>query len=130
MSARISKKKSKNVPVAVLTIKVRDNNTFATLTDSKGDVLKSISSGNAAVGFKHAKKGTPFAAGMVVEVALKAAKEQFGVQTIKCVKINGFAQGRESVYGPLRKSPITICDIICVTPIKHGGCRGKGQRRI
>ncbi|HEY0221008.1 MAG TPA: 30S ribosomal protein S11, partial [Candidatus Paceibacterota bacterium] len=59
----VSKKK---VDTGTLYVQSTYNNTKIVLTDSKGNVLASSSSGS--VGFKGAKKGTPFAAAKVGEI--------------------------------------------------------------
>lgn len=117
-------------PQAILTIKTTHNNTFATLTCPQGNVLKSVSAGQQAVGLKGARKGTPFAASSVVEVVLKAAKEEFGVQIIKQCRIHGYSSGRDQAFGPLRKSSIKIDGMVDITPVNFGGCRPRKARRV
>ena len=122
--------RKKHYPQAILTIKTTPNNTHATLTCPQGNVLKSLSAGHQAVGLKGARKGTPFAASSVVEVVLKAAKEEFGVQVIKQCRINGYSSGRDHAFGPLRKSLIKIDHMIDITPVPHSGCRSRAARRV
>src|SRR5689334_1176907 len=59
----VSKKK---VEVGMLFVQSTYNNTKIVLTDAKGNVLGTSSSGS--IGFKGAKKGTPFAAAKVGEI--------------------------------------------------------------
>jgi len=59
----LSKKK---VDLGQLHVQSTYNNTILVLTDAKGNVLAQSSSG--ALGFKGAKKGTPFAATKVGEI--------------------------------------------------------------
>src|SRR3989344_3021199 len=63
--------KKKTVDAGVLYVQSTFNNTTLLLTDTKGNALAWSSSGS--LGFKGAKKGTPFAAAKVGEtLALKA----------------------------------------------------------
>ncbi len=69
----------KRVDSGLLYVRSTYNNTVLVLTDKKGNVLASSSSGK--LGFKGAKKGTPFAAAKVGEtLALKA--QALGVKEI------------------------------------------------
>ena len=62
----------KRVDAGILHVRSTYNNTELVLTDKKGNVLAFESSGK--LGFKGAKKGTPFAAAKVGEtLAIKAA---------------------------------------------------------
>ena len=49
------------------------NNTLVTVTDLQGNVISWSSAGS--LNFKGSRKGTPFAAQMATETAVKAAKE-------------------------------------------------------
>jgi small subunit ribosomal protein S11 len=42
----------------------------------------------------------------------------------------GFGRGRDAVYRTLRQAEIPIARISDQTPVRHGGCRPKKQRRI
>lgn len=87
-----AKSTKKKVDVAMLHVESTYNNTKVLLTDNQGNALASSSAG--ALGFKGAKKGTPFAAAKVGEtLALKA--QPFGVKEISVV-VKGVGSGRES----------------------------------
>ena len=62
----VSSVSKKKVDVGMLFVQSTYNNTKIILTDVKGNVLATSSSG--AIGFKGAKKGTPFAATKVGEI--------------------------------------------------------------
>lgn len=95
------------------------NNTIITITDEQGNVLCWSSTG--VLGFKGAKKSTPFAAQSAAEVAGKAAVDQ-GIKTVD-VDVKGPGQGRESAIRALANVGLTITSINDSTPIPHNGCR-------
>ena len=69
----------KNVDYGILHVQSTYNNTKLALTDAKGNLLCASSSG--ALGFKGAKKGTPFAAAKIGEtLALKA--QSMGIKEV------------------------------------------------
>ena len=95
------------------------NNTIITITDEKGNAIAWSSSG--VLGFKGAKKSTPFAAQEAAEACAKAALEQ-GIKTID-VDVEGPGAGRESAVRALATAGLTITSIVDTTPIPHNGCR-------
>ena len=102
------------------------NNTIVTITDLTGNVISWASSGMS--GFKGSRKGTPFAAQMAAESAVKKAKEQ-GLRSIR-VYVKGPGSGRESALRALQAAGLTISLIRDVTPIPHNGCRPPKRRRV
>ena len=102
------------------------NNTIVTITDEKGNVISWSSAG--ALGFKGAKKSTPFAAQVAAETAGKAAME-CGIKNLE-VEIKGPGPGRESSVRALNALGIKITAISDVTPVPHNGCRPPKKRRI
>ena len=102
------------------------NNTLVTVTDENGNTVCSGSSGS--VGFKGARKSTPFAATTAVEMMLKKAKA-LGLSQAQCF-IKGPGPGRDAALRVLRGSGIKITMMADVTPIPHNGCRPKKRRRI
>ena len=95
------------------------NNTIITITDEKGNAIAWSSSG--VLGFKGAKKSTPFAAQEAAEACAKAALEQ-GLKTVD-VDVKGPGAGRESAVRALATAGLTITSIVDTTPIPHNGCR-------
>ena len=73
MTDKKVKIKKRNVSLGIIHIKVTFNNTIVTLTDIHGNSLLSCSSGE--LGFKGAKKSTPFAAQLAIEKLAEKAKE-------------------------------------------------------
>ena len=95
------------------------NNTIITITDEKGNAIAWSSSG--VLGFKGAKKSTPFAAQEAAEACAKAALEQ-GIKTVD-VDVKGPGAGRESAVRALATAGLIITSIVDTTPIPHNGCR-------
>src|SRR5438046_9236221 len=85
------KKLRKGVTRAIAHITATFNNTMVTTTDTNGETLSWASAGT--VGFKGARKSTPFAAGRAAEAAAQAARKH-GV--LECeVRVRGPGAGRE-----------------------------------
>ena len=102
------------------------NNTLVTVTDLNGNVISWSSAGS--LNFKGSRKGTPFAAQMAAETALKAAKEH-GLRYVEvCVK--GPGAGRESAIRAIGNCEMEVTLISDVSPIPHNGCRPPKRRRV
>ncbi len=102
------------------------NNTMVLLTDKKGNALLASSAG--AMGFKGAKKGTPFAAAKVGEVLAEKAMA-FGLKEIDAV-VKGVGSGRESAIRGFISKGINITGIKDETPVPHNGPKPKKPRRV
>lgn len=102
------------------------NNTIMTLTDSQGNVLYWTSAGK--IGFKGAKKGTPFAASKTAE-NLVQSMEKLSIEKVS-VFIKGVGSGRESALRSLAARGLNIVSIKDLTPIPHDGCRPRKARRV
>ena len=120
------KREKKNVPEGIAHIQSTFNNTIVTITDLTGNVIAWASSGMS--GFKGSRKGTPFAAQMAAESAVRKAKEQ-GLRSVR-VYVKGPGSGRESALRALQATGLTISLIRDVTPIPHNGCRPPKRRRV
>ena len=101
------------------------NNTIVTSTDENGNAIAWSSSG--VLGFKGAKKSTPFAAQSAAEAAAKMAVDQ-GIKTVD-VDVKGPGAGRESAIRALAQAGLQITSIVDTTPIPHNGCRPPKRRR-
>src|ERR1700733_5968503 len=108
----VSKKK---VDTGRLYVQSTYNNTKIILTDAKGNVLATSSSG--AIGFKGAKKGTPFAAAKVGEI-LGGKAATMGMREVAIV-VKGVGSGRESGIRGFIAKGINISSIKDVTPVPH-----------
>jgi small subunit ribosomal protein S11 len=102
------------------------NNTIVTITDERGNALFWGSSG--LVGFKGARKSTPYAATTAVEVVARRALEH-GMREVE-VYIKGPGAGRDAALRALKAVGLTITLIADVTPIPHNGVRPKKKRRV
>ena len=73
------------------------------------------------IGFKGAKKGTPFAAQIAAEKASKEAVSQ-GMKKAEVI-VTGPGAGRETAIRALQAAGLEITVIRDITPIPHNGCR-------
>ena len=122
----IQKKVKRKFSKGILYISSNFNNTIITLTNLRGDTIAWSSAGSC--GFKGARKGTPFAAKVVMETILKRCFD-FGLKQIR-VSVNGPGPGRETAIRGLQKGELKITLIRDMTPIAHNGCRPPKKRRI
>lgn len=120
------KKTKKNVSVGRCYVMAGFGNTIITLTDPAGDTVAWSSAGK--LGFKGSRKGTPFAAQVAAEDAVKKASEA-GLRTVS-VFIKGPGAGREPAVRALAAAGMKITSIKDVTPIPHNGCRPPKRRRV
>lgn len=102
------------------------NNMIITATDDHGNALAWASSG--ALGFRGAKKATPFAASKVAEAVVEKIRKS-GLQDV-AVYIKGIGSGRESAVRSLLSAGMNISSITDTTPIPHNGCRPPKVRRV
>lgn len=120
------KKSKRLVQKGRASIQCTYNNTIVTLADLSGGVLAWSSSGH--LGFKGAKKSTPYAATQVVaEVSEKVKK--YGVQDLE-VFVKGVGSGREASIRALANNGFNLVSIKDITPVPHNGCRPRRPRRI
>ena len=102
------------------------NNTIVTITDEQGNAIAWSSSG--VLGFKGAKKSTPYAAQLAAEAAAKKAMD-YGLRAVN-VFVKGPGVGRESAIRVLANLGLTVMSMKDITPIPHNGCRPKKTRRV
>jgi small subunit ribosomal protein S11 len=121
-----TKAPKKKVDNGILYVQSTYNNTLCLLTDAKGNALGQSSAG--ALGFKGAKKGTPFAAAKVGEVLADKGK-LMGMKEFAVV-IKGVGSGRESAVRSFITKGISISSIKDVTPVPHNGPRPPRPRRV
>ena len=122
-SVRVPKKK---VVSGTLHIEATFNNTKALVSDKTGNTLFWSSAGS--LGFKGAKKGTPFAATKVGEVLGEKARAM-GIKEVDVV-IVGVGSGREPVIRAFNAFDIDISAIRDATPVPHNGPKPKKPRRV
>jgi len=125
--AKVKKRKDKKtVFEGNVYIQATFNNTIVTITDLKGNALSWCSAGS--LGFKGAKKSTPFAAQSTAETATNRAKD-FGLKEVN-VFVKGPGVGRESAIRSLGAMGLRVKSINDITPIPHNGCRPRKTRRV
>lgn len=102
------------------------NNTRVSLTDELGNMFFTSSAG--ALGFKGAKKGTPFAASKVGELIGEQAL-QAGVSTVDII-VKGVGAGRDAAVRSFVSKGIELSSIKDRTPIPFNGVRQRKPRRV
>ena len=120
------KKVRKNVVKGIAYIKATFNNTLITITDVNGETLCWDSAGS--MGFKGARKSTPFAATRAAERAASKAR-RFGMREVE-VRVKGPGGGRESAITALEHNGLKVMAVEDHTPIPHNGCRPPKRRRV
>ena len=125
-SRSLSRVPKKKIDTGVLHIQATFNNTKLLLSDKKGNAVMWSSSG--ALGFKGAKKGTPFAAAKVGEVLGEKA-QMMGLKGVDVI-MRGVGSGRESSLRAFVAKGIDVNSIKDTTPIPFNGPRPKKPRRV
>lgn len=120
------KKERRNISHALVFINASFNNTIVSVAETDGAVLAWSSTGMH--GFKGSRKGTPYAAKVTGEGAMKEAVEM-GVKSVD-IRICGPGSGRESALRAVAAAGVRINSIKDVTPLPHNGCRPPKKRRI
>lgn len=120
------RKEKKNVPEGIVHIQSTFNNTIITITDKLGSTISWSSAGTQ--GFKGSRKGTPFAAQVAAENAVRKAADH-GMRSVE-VHIKGPGSGREAAVRALQIAGFKISVIRDVTSIPHNGCRPPKRRRV
>jgi small subunit ribosomal protein S11 len=121
-----SSSSKKRVEIGTLYVQSTYNNTKVVLADEKGNTIAWSTSG--AIGFKGAKKGTPFAAAKIGET-LGAKAQTIGMKEVSVV-VKGVGSGRESAIRGFVSKGVVINSIKDVTPVPHNGPRPKKPRRV
>lgn len=121
-----TKKTKRQVDSAIAHIKSSFNNTLVSVTTLEGDVLLRGSAGK--LGFKGARKGTPFAAS---QIGTTLAKEMatIGIRYLE-INLQGPGAGRDSVVRAFQSSGMSISVLRDVTPLPHNGTRAPKKRRV
>ena len=120
------KKKEKVEAEGQAHIQATFNNTIVSLTDNYGNVISWATAGR--VGFKGARKNTPFAAQLAAQQCAKEAMD-LGLKKIN-ILVKGPGSGREAAIRSLQATGLEVMSIKDVTPIPHNGCRPPKRRRV
>ena len=116
-------------PVADVRISIFSsfNNTIISASAlNSGNAITQISAGQ--VGFKGAKKGTPYAATLAMKTLLENL-EPFQPQNA-AIFVSGVGNGRDAALRALSGSGLKVIKIQDVTPLPHNGVRAKKARRV
>lgn len=126
-TSKVAKRKSK-APVLSGNIYIQSsfNNTIICITDDRGNAISWASAGS--IGFKGAKKSTPYAAQLAAASAIEKARTR-GFRKAN-VFVSGVGSGRESAVRAITNTDIEVAVIKDTTPIAHNGCRAKKSRRV
>jgi small subunit ribosomal protein S11 len=124
--SRARRKERRMIPSGRAYIQSSFNNTIVTLTDPEGNVLAWGSSGTS--GFKGSRNGTPYAAQLAAQDAVKKV-QNYGLRQVD-VFIKGPGSGREAAIRALQGAGLSVTSIKDVTPIPHNGCRPPKRRRV
>jgi len=122
-TAKIPKKK---IVSGTLHVEATFNNTKVVLSDKEGNTIFWTSAGS--LGFKGAKKGTPFAASKAGSVIGEKAKA-LGIKEVD-VKVKGVGSGREPTIRSFMAYDIEISGVRDLTPVPHNGPKAKKPRRV
>jgi small subunit ribosomal protein S11 len=124
--SRARRRERRMIPSGRAYIQSSFNNTIVTITDPEGNVLAWGSSGTT--GFKGSRKGTPYAAQLAAQDAVKKA-QNYGLRQVD-VFVKGPGSGREAAIRALQGAGLIVTSIKDVTPIPHNGCRPPKRRRV
>ncbi|HLW22610.1 MAG TPA: 30S ribosomal protein S11 [Sphaerochaetaceae bacterium] len=124
--AKAKRRVKKTVYEGNVYIQATFNNTIVTVTDLSGNAVSWASAGG--LGFRGAKKSTPYAAQTAAETAAKKAMD-YGLREVN-VFVKGPGVGRESAIRSLGVLGLKVRSIRDVTPIPHNGCRPRKTRRV
>ncbi len=116
----------KKITAATMHVDATFNNTKIVISDKAGNTLFWSSAG--AMGFKGAKKGTPFAASKVGEILADKAGA-LGIKEFDVI-IRGVGSGRESAIRTFMARGFDLTGIRDMTPVPHNGPKPKKPRRV
>lgn len=126
MAKTRKKKEKRSVFEGNVYIQASFNNTIVTITDLNGNGISWSSAGS--LGFRGAKKSTPYAAQTTAETAAQKAMD-VGLREVH-VYVKGPGMGRESAIRSLGNLGLRVKSIKDITPIPHNGCRPRKSRRV
>lgn len=126
MAAKSKKKKDLKITSGLLYVHTTMNNTIVTLTDTQGN--KILWGGTGLIGYKGAKKNTPYAAEVLTKRILKEA-QTYGLKDIAVI-LKWVGMSRDGVFKGINE--IGLIDITYIkeaTSLQFGGCKGKRPKR-
>jgi small subunit ribosomal protein S11 len=120
------KSSKKKIVAGTLHVEATFNNTKVVLSDKEGNTLFWTSAGS--LGFKGAKKGTPFAASKAGSIIGEKAKA-LGIKEVDVI-VKGVGSGREPTIRAFMTFDIEVTGIKDYTPVPHNGPKPKKPRRV
>ncbi len=96
------------------------------LADEKGNIITWATAGS--IGFKGARKGTPYAASKVAELIAEKAR-MVGLKSVS-ISVKGIGAGRESAVRSFLSNEFVLDTIRDVTPVPHNGPKPPKPRRV
>lgn len=125
--ATSKKKKNVKIPSGILHITTSSNNTHITLTTPQWDRI--LWWGTWTLGFKWAKKSTPYAAEQLCKWIIQDAKDNMWLKEIGVIA-KWLGLWRDWSFKAINDvGGVDILWIKEATPIQFGGCKGKRQKR-
>ena len=121
-----SKTAKKKITAGIFHVEATFNNTKVLFSDKSGNTIFWTSTGS--LGFKGAKKGTPFAASKVGEILAEKASAA-GIKEVSVV-VRGVGSGREPLIRGFIGTGIELLSIKDRTPVPHNGPKPKKPRRV
>lgn len=122
----VSRSSKKKVSSGTLHVEATFNNTKVVFSDKAGNAL--IWSSAGSLGFRGAKKGTPFAASKVGDVVGEKA-QMLGIKDADVV-VKGVGSGREPTIRAFMARGFEITGIKDMTATPHNGPKAKKPRRV
>ena len=119
-------KRFKSVEHGRIYIQASYNNTLASLTDDRGNLIAQTSAG--AAGFKGPRKATPYAANKIIEILTEKMKK-IGLKDL-AVFVKGIGSGREAAVRALVGQGVNVTSIKDITPVPHNGPKSRKPRRV
>lgn len=116
----------KKITSGILNVEATFNNTKVVFADKVGNILFWSSAGS--LGFRGAKKGTPFAASKVGDI-IGGKASVLGVKDSDVV-VRGVGSGREPAIRAFMAHGIEITSVKDATPVPHNGPKAKKPRRV
>ncbi len=126
VKAGAGKTAKKKITSGILNVEATFNNTKVVFADKVGNALFWSSSGS--LGFRGAKKGTPFAASKVGDI-IGGKAAALGVKDADVV-VKGVGSGREPAIRAFMAHGVEITSIKDATPVPHNGPKAKKPRRV
>lgn len=122
----LAKKKKISCPNANIYVTFTSNNTRLVATTPEGNVLLWVTAGT--VGYKGTKRSTPSSAGDAAFNFIERVKP-FGIKECTLI-VKGISAQREATLRVFASSGLPVQAVYDYTPLRHGGCRPKGERRV